>query len=761
MAKKIRFKISSALKNLIGQELITNEFIAVFELVKNSFDAHATKVTITFDNIYNDKDAQILIADDGKGMNYRDLIDKWLFVAYSAKREGTEDSGEYRDKINKRKYFAGAKGVGRFSCDRLGSKLNLVTVKDESAAKTESLQINWEDFELNSKKEFAEVNVSHSLLSKNPYKIKHGTVLRINNLRDKWDRNRILELRKSLGKLINPTQDNDNSDFSIEIIVPEERDNDRKTEENKKINGLIKNFLFEKLSLKTTQITSEISKDGKLITTTLIDRGRLIYKIKENSPFFESIHDIKIHLFQLNKNAKASFTIMMGMQPVQYGSVFLYKNGFRVYPFGEEGEDIFGVNRRKQQGYNRFLGTRDLIGRIEINGENNNLKETTSRDGGLIKNKSFQNLETFFYDFALRRLEKYVVDVIKWGDEKIIGLDKFPALTPEDVKPAIADIIASLSNSSYIIDFEYDKNFLDFISDSQEKSLPKLVKNFERIAEESGNKVLSREAGRMAKQVKNLLLAKKEAEKAQDVAQKMVKETEQKLEEEISEKLFVKNAISTDTKEILFLQHQINISTEGIKRGIDSLLVAINIKKPKKELLNLVERISFETNKISQISKFVTKANFNLKVAEITTDLVSFIKEYIENVYREYPTTKINHPYMHFKVLTNNLKFIYKFRPLEFIIIIDNLFSNSIKAGAKNILVSFSVSNNKEFEIKIKDDGKGIEKRNLPKIFNLGFTTTNGSGLGLYHVKQIIEKIGGHIDAEASSNGAELKIFFK
>ena len=79
----------------------------------------------------------------------------------------------------------------------------------------------------------------------------------------------------------------------------------------------------------------------------------------------------------------------MGVNSVEYGSVFIYKNGFRIYPFGEEGDDTLRIDRRKQQGFYRYLGTRDLIGRIEINGERSDLKETTSRDGGLIKNESF------------------------------------------------------------------------------------------------------------------------------------------------------------------------------------------------------------------------------------------------------------------------------------------------------------------------------------------------------------------------------------
>ena len=121
---KVQFKVSSAIKDLVGKDLIRNDNIAVFELVKNSYDAFASKVVITFES---DK---ITIADNGKGMTFDDLKNKWLFLAYSAKKDGSEDAEDekqqsYRDKIGR--HYAGAKGVGRFSCDRLGENLQLTT----------------------------------------------------------------------------------------------------------------------------------------------------------------------------------------------------------------------------------------------------------------------------------------------------------------------------------------------------------------------------------------------------------------------------------------------------------------------------------------------------------------------------------------------------------------------------------------------------------------------------------------------------------
>ena len=95
----MKFRVSSALKNIIGRDLITDDFIAIFELVKNSYDAGAKKVIITFD------EDKITVVDNGKGMSEYDIENKWLFVAYSAKKDGSED---FRDKAQQRRHYAGA-----------------------------------------------------------------------------------------------------------------------------------------------------------------------------------------------------------------------------------------------------------------------------------------------------------------------------------------------------------------------------------------------------------------------------------------------------------------------------------------------------------------------------------------------------------------------------------------------------------------------------------------------------------------------------
>ena len=770
MANTETFKISAALKDLIGKELITDEFVAVFELVKNSFDANASKVEVIFENNYEPDNARIIIKDNGKGMNYDDLKNKWLFVAYSAKRLGKENE-DYRDKIKTQRVFAGAKGVGRFSCDRLGRFLNLITIKDESKPKIENLIVNWEDFENVDDEEFVNIKVTHKVLTENAYKLKKGTVLEITGLRDNWDREQILKLKKSLAKLINPNQENDSDNFEIEIIAKDELALDK--EKNKKgekkndleiVNGLVRNSIFETLEIKTSNILVQISPKGDYIETTLQDRGDLIYYLKEKNPY-KDLKNVGVYLFQLNRAAKANFTRLMGMEPVKYGSVFMYKNGFRVYPYGEEGEDGLGIERRKQQGYKRFLSTRDLIGRIEINGNQPELRETTSRDGGLVKTQTYRDLVDFFNDYVLKRLETYVVNVIQWGDERVnkeTG-EVTPELWAKDVKIQILELISGFINSKDIIDIQYDKDFLKIISEKQEQSVDKIVKNISKVAAKSGNPEMVKEAKKIEKAVREIK-ADADRDKAKAAIEEEIrKETEKKLDYVVSQKNFLQKDISDDTKNLESILHHIGLTTNFIKKDIENLVKAINSNASKDELQSIVKRLSQQNEKITSFSKYFKKVNFNIHSNKLDVDVISFTNEYIENVYKLRDDLRINRELLNVKInMPKGLEHKIKFNPIDMIIVLDNLISNSSKHGASMVELTWTMSG-KSIQLSFKDDGKGIADNIVDSIFDFGFTTSRrGSGIGLYHVKEIIESLNGTIKVNNKlSKGVEFLISFK
>lgn len=762
-----KFRVSAALKNIIGKELITDDFIAVFELVKNSFDAHAAQVDVFFEGIHKD-DARLVIWDDGKGMDREDIIKKWLFVAYSAKKEGIED---YRDKIRSNRIHAGSKGIGRFSCDRLGSNLTIYTKKKGRDSKINKLIIDWSDFEKDSQEEFISIGVKHSYVQEVPYEnFKHGTILEITGLREGWDRDKLLKLRHSLEKLINPNQENDPYGFSIVLNVEEEeaedRENKAKGEIRDIVNGRIENKIFENLEIKTTKIEVVISEDGESITTTLEDRGTLIYRVLEENPYKEFLKNINIYLFVLNRSAKINFTKNMGMPSVQYGSIFLYKNGFRIYPFGEPGQDTLKIDHRKQQGTARYFGTRDLIGRIEINGNNSLFQETSSRDGGLIRNVAYETLEKFFIEYVLRRLEKFAIGVIKWGNDG--DLLDHKKLSTQDMTKNASDIICNLVRSNDVIDVEYNPKLIDIIKNRTQRSLKTILNNFGKLAEQTDSPLISKEIKRIQRQYDLLVKAKEEAEaeteKAREEteaaeakateeaekkreAEKAAEEAKEEVKQKTSQNLFLQSVMSQDLKNVVSLHHHVGISAGNIKGYIGNMTERLKRgENLSKEVIQVfLEKISYQANIISSIVKFATKANFNLEASELEkpVDIISFIREYALNICSE-----------EIKILSGiDLDFVHNdssifelvFRPIEISIIIDNLIENSRKSAAEHVTIEVLSVTDDTLEIAFRDDGKGIPVANRNKIFNFGFSTTDGSGLGLHHVRQVLEDMNGTV----------------
>ena len=844
MSKKLEFRVSSALKNIVGKDLITNDYVAIFELVKNSFDARASHVTITFE------DDSIIIADNGKGMTLEDIKNKWLFLAYSAKKDGTEDvqkGDDFRDKIQEKRYYAGAKGIGRFSSDRLGKELILIT-KTNRGNDCEQILVDWTKFEENQEKEFVEISVDHTNIPYSedifPENSTHGTILKINKLNDNWSSQKLKQLRQSLEKLINPFSGKNS--FAIEIICKRELEEDKSRSEGGKINGILKNTILDALNQKTTRIDVTISSTD--IITEIKDRGVNIYRIREAN-FAPLLVGTFISLLFLNRSARHTFTSRMGIQPNDYGSVFLYKNGFRIYPYGEPNDDdSWKIDSRKQQGYNRFLGSRDLIGKVEINTNfHEEFKETSSRDGGLVRTHGSMLLHEVF-DKAHRRLERYVVGVL-WGEgflrrdffvDENIGKEYREELKTDKDSDDISNvksnlgsrldfiqIIKSLAKDKDIEILEYNEELTKLIADELNTVKIDILKDVEEIAIRTGNDTLKDEiekiaialqkeiakrekAQREAEEAERRLLreiakreeaekaraiaeenrrkeeiAKKEAELKQKEAEQNAKEkelqfkeeklrredeerkrkeaegkkniAEKKLEKETKQGIFQRSVIGKEKEQILGLQHQINHSSSRIKNNINRLLKYLVKINTDEQVLKYISIISLEAAKIESISNYVTNANFDLKASEIKQDFIQFVDQYIKEMYL------IDEPILKsalniFVSYPKDLQCILEFRPLEITTFIDNFIQNSEKAGANNIEFIFSKSTVGKMDLTIQDNGKGISAENISHIFNFGFTTTNGAGIGLFNIKTVIERMKWNIGVDPEGKGAKFKI---
>lgn len=416
MKKTLHFKTNTLLKNLIGKDLINDDNIAIVELVKNSYDANSDNVLVRFTHFSSKGKStplsEIVIADEGSGMNFSDIDDKWINIAFSEKILVAKEAGAY---------LAGNKGVGRFSCDRLGEQLDLLTRrKGEDLL---HLQIQWEKFEIEGEKDLTIQEIPMPLrtiddaeaariagIEKFP---EHGTVLVISKLRSVWDRDRLKELKTSLEKFLNPNQLFLRNKFRINLSVPDFEKIDKNKSYPDRINGEIQNQIFDKLKFNSTYIDAKISDDNRNISTTLYHEGEKVFDLVEHNEEYKLLPGTHIVIYYLNPYKKAYFKRQTGVRSVDFGSIFLFLNGFRIAPYGDRGDDWLGLDVRKTQGTARYLSSRDVVGRIEISGSEKEFKPISSREG-LKKTASFDQLrETFFFD-VLRKLESFVVEGLNW-----------------------------------------------------------------------------------------------------------------------------------------------------------------------------------------------------------------------------------------------------------------------------------------------------------------------------------------------------------
>ena len=567
------FKTNVLIKNIIGKELINDDNVAVMELVKNSYDAGASRVDVIFKNLFNDdesniinieditsKTSQIIIQDDGVGMSKSDVISKWLNIAYSSKKtEFTQNN----------RYQAGNKGVGRFSCDRLGEFLNLYTKQKNS--KVIHLQISWKEFELIDQinTQIQDVKVKLREIDENQFNeetgfnnFENGTILQIIKLNSIWadfdssslslipTTTKLKKLKNSLERLINPNQSYDNNSFKIYLNV-KEIDEDKDLPYHEKISGKIENQIFDKLDFRTTYIESFITEDGSKIVTELKDKNKTIFKLIEKNTEYPLLKNIKVTLYYLNPYAKVYFKKQTGIRSVEFGSIFLFLNGFRISPYGDVDNDWLGLEQRKTQGVRRNLSGRDLLGRIEIEDLENQYRVISSREG-IVHNNSYKQLVSDFnksknskyngfYYKVHRRLEKYVVDGLDWDSSEIEEseieklsdrgeLNESSERYLKDEKSKLntsSDVIYSILGirSKDVLDLYINEDLIEsLIEEDNERTnekLQKFLKNYSALSsnalDEKTKKAISKltksiEDEDLAKKFKQVLVSKKEIE---------------------------------------------------------------------------------------------------------------------------------------------------------------------------------------------------------------------------------------------------------
>jgi hypothetical protein len=212
------FKPKAKLLLELGDQLIKDEGIALFELVKNSYDADASSVQIEMHDIDSLKNGEISITDDGSGMVMDTVLGVWLEPGTNFRQK--QLSTGFRTKKYKRVPL-GEKGIGRFGAHKLGKKIELVT-----RAKSNNeivVEINWENFE---KDEYLE-KIQVTVKERKPLVFidnKTGTRIKISNLRSLWNRGMVRDLYRAVNSICSPVKTPGSFNVTLKLLDNDKND---------------------------------------------------------------------------------------------------------------------------------------------------------------------------------------------------------------------------------------------------------------------------------------------------------------------------------------------------------------------------------------------------------------------------------------------------------------------------------------------------------------------------------------------------------
>ena len=396
------FKPRARLIKTIGEELISNDNVAITELVKNSYDAGSPIVEITFQGEVQEEasdekkknikekyivseGASIVIYDEGVGMDFETIQKAWMEPATNYKKKE-------ENKNNSKRRFTGEKGIGRFASAKLSSHLELVTKqenKDEIVVK-----FNWNDFS-NEESYLDDVKIDWTIRPAQEIK-KCGTILKLKELNEDWDETKISELRVALSRLLNPIVPTD--DFLISISLPDGFE--------KSLSGLIERP--ETLNRPNYYIKGNVTEDG-------VPKGIVFYSKMKGQ---EEVLSLPENLFTTNKTytvgpfdfefkiwnrdsddllslASETNSIVKNVKKDldDLCGISIYRDNIRVLPYGNHNNDWVRLDMRRVNNPTLRLSNNQIVGYISIGLDTNPYLKDQSNREGIVESEAFEDLK--------------------------------------------------------------------------------------------------------------------------------------------------------------------------------------------------------------------------------------------------------------------------------------------------------------------------------------------------------------------------------
>lgn len=372
----LRFDVSGNLIRKFGRESISNKDVAILELIKNSYDAKATKVEIDFSSV-NTKDGMISVSDNGDGMDYSELKNKWMRIANPFKSKKIKNGD---------RAFIGEKGIGRLSAESLGKSAVLFSLpKGQDTGY--KVVFDWEKYQ---EENVLVSDVDNPAFEFKKKKTEHGIRLEIKNLNHDWNAQEAqIELLTDIN-LINPV-----NKPMRELRVAAKFDTPLAT-----IPKIKKEFLEKATYSLRTKLTGGSlihydflsitgrKKEGNLQATRKLKCGDVVFELYffyKSPKYFEKAVGKKMSVVEAREITKSL---------EYYSGIKLYRDNFRVKPYGEVGSDWIGLSIAA---HNNSMYPRNdaLIGMVYIGkSKNSAIIDTTTREG-VIHTDEFQDLIAF------------------------------------------------------------------------------------------------------------------------------------------------------------------------------------------------------------------------------------------------------------------------------------------------------------------------------------------------------------------------------
>lgn len=407
LSKQISFRPKARIMKTLGDELISSETVAIIELVKNAYDADAKNVLIKFGGSLRKGEGYIEISDDGHGMNMTVVQNGWMEPATDFKKK-IQRSPKFKRRI------LGEKGVGRFATSRLATELELIT-KPANSIEEIYVLFDWSQFD-DTNKYLDQIEV---LIESRAARIikDHGTTLRMNHLRKDWSKDDFTELQRGLARLVSPF--NKEADMTIKIQLP-----DLFSEFNHEIRppSIIRHPHYLVKGKVDKEGFFDVDMQFRVRGSNEKASGAFAWVQNGDSKSFFALSKEKYQELNSEKKTPRSFSkICTGafnfelriwdrdelegviqhtkstLQDVRrdldaVAGINIYRDNFRVLPYGEPTDDWLQLNLRRVQQPTKKLSNNQILGYINITADGNPLLVDQSNREGLNENQALNDL---------------------------------------------------------------------------------------------------------------------------------------------------------------------------------------------------------------------------------------------------------------------------------------------------------------------------------------------------------------------------------